>query len=161
MIHMAGKPSTPQEESTPPTRTNCDNHQNDDDNDNMFSPTSAVALALSTLQHMGEPRERSLRATRLFTSTSNNNAHPATNHTHPWHANYPARHSPPPYYNPPDQSYSEIWPWPDGTPHPTHSNWVGPSPITRYPSTSSQEMARYSSLSQESSISAYPEASKL
>lgn len=137
----------PAKEGTSSTTSPPSTLRRAEDDDDMFSPTSAAALALSTLHHYGahrDSRRPELRGTRLFNNTSNPSG---TGH----------RTSPPyptsQYHSYHDRRYhgDRYDRWSDRTrepsAHPPPASWVVPPYASRYPphsqeSTYSMEVGR-------------------
>jgi hypothetical protein len=86
MIHMAPPPQPPRSHAVAAaasTVTSPQSNKQAANDEDMFSPTSAAALALSTLHHFGadrgvnqrpQPPTSGLRGTRLFNTSSNTNS---------------------------------------------------------------------------------------
>lgn len=90
MIHMAPPPQPPRSHAVAAaasTVTSPQSNKQAANDEDMFSPTSAAALALSTLHHFGadrganqrpHPPTSGLRGTRLFNTSSNTNSNAPT-----------------------------------------------------------------------------------
>lgn len=119
-----------------PTLTSASaGNPNNNSDDEMFSPTSAAALALSTLHHFGDqqrPSVASLKGTRLFNSSETQSQEPPAPTEIPpqYYPSQPAYHAPPlhPSY------YGHYGMWSRGNPNtPQQMPSVQVSPWSSYP----------------------------
>jgi hypothetical protein len=132
MFHMAPPPSNNASASSPATTRK----RPEDNDDDMFSPTSAAALALSTLHQFGTDRDKRrptsvMRGTRLFNNSNSGAGYypsPSYHPPHPYQSYHPDRRYAGDHYDR----------WPERNPseppsQPSPAPWGAPPYVPRYP----------------------------